>query len=247
MYRVLPCALTNAVPRIPTDAALTVTPFAPDAAGDPLGPDVPVEPVLAHAASKRARTAPKPADKKMGRLPLMVSPSTDDPFIGSTVLRDKRIAHADILIVLSASHPCTRAPAGTMTCGVAGNPEGLGARIPYVVSFRRSAAGRTRIRRTGRGRRVHPPLSAPGVRLGHDDLGRRGGGGRRGAGDLRARLAARRRVRRPARPGSDVAARDRAQHGDRHAPVAARGSCGSGHAGLDARTGGRRRAAGARR
>jgi hypothetical protein len=77
MYRVLPCPLTKAFPRSPTDATLTVTPFAPVVLGDVLGPDVPVEPVLAHAASNTARTAPKPADKKMGRLVLMVSPSSE--------------------------------------------------------------------------------------------------------------------------------------------------------------------------
>src|SRR5882724_8128734 len=65
MYSVLPCALTNAFPRSPTDATLTVTPFAGVVLGDVLGPDVPVEPVLAHAASNTARIAPKPADKKM--------------------------------------------------------------------------------------------------------------------------------------------------------------------------------------
>jgi hypothetical protein len=76
MYKVRPCALTNAVPKIPTDAALTVMPFAPVALGDPLCPEVPVGAVLAHAASNSARTAPKPADKRMGRLTLMVSPSS---------------------------------------------------------------------------------------------------------------------------------------------------------------------------
>jgi len=77
MYKVLPCALTNAVPRIPTDSALTVTLFAPVALGDPLDPEAPGEVVLAHAASNSARIAPKPADKKMGRLAVMVSPSSE--------------------------------------------------------------------------------------------------------------------------------------------------------------------------